>query len=217
MTREKEVVGDAVGDEQGGEAGVMPDQTAGGRERAEALDDLAEGEEHEEAEEWGDGSADDGGGEDVDPEHVNDGGAGDEQGVGSFGVRKKIGIGGGGEVVEAVADFRGDGAEAKEGLGPEPEEKGDDDEAEAQEPQTPGWGEGLADEGRCGCLLRGILKIQGHDGSHRRVGLAPPNRGGASPTLHFYEARDALSGTAGPTSVGAAASFPFLMPSMDFN
>ena len=65
--------------------------------------------------------------------------------------------------MEAVADFGGDGAQAEERLGPEPEEKGERDEAEAQEPETPGRGERLANS--CFKLWWWIAKVKRHEGS----------------------------------------------------
>src|SRR2546423_671784 len=101
---EEEVVGGAVGDEDGGDAGVAPDHSRGGGEGAEHLADLAEREDHYQAEVGADGGAEDGAAEEVGAKEVDDEGGEDEQAVAGGDVGGVAGVEAAGEEVDAVGE-----------------------------------------------------------------------------------------------------------------
>ncbi len=103
----EQIVAHAVGHQQGGNAGLVPDLARRIRKAGETLVDLAQGEDQDQSEERPDALPEEGRANEEEAERVDARGTGDEQRVAGRGVVLQPGIPARGPVMEGVADAVG--------------------------------------------------------------------------------------------------------------
>src|SRR3954470_21645120 len=136
VPREEQVGGGAVGDEQGGEAGLAPDHSLGRRQRAETLAELAQPEEDQQPHEGARAGPEDRLSDEKQAEEIDQRRGDDQQRVGGTGPFAQVAIERRGEVEEDVADLPlGGGAPSEQGLGQEPGDETAGPQPAAQSPQ----------------------------------------------------------------------------------